>query len=74
VGQSAMAEMFVMCPDCGLNAKIAPGDLRVSDDEGLCQHRQNPMACPILGPILNAMRRAASPREALGGNDDRDGA
>jgi hypothetical protein len=55
-----MAELFVMCPECGLNAKLAPGEPQINDEEGLCKHRQNPMACPILGPILDAMRRAAS--------------
>jgi hypothetical protein len=57
-----MAELFVMCPECGLSAKFAPGEPQIKDEEGLCKHRQNPMACPILGPILNAMRRAASRR------------
>jgi hypothetical protein len=52
-----MAELFVMCPDCGLNAKLAPGEPPIKDEEGLCKHRQNPMACPTLGPILDAMRR-----------------
>ena len=54
-----MAELFVMCPECGLNAKLAPGEPQIKDDEGLCKHRQNPVSCPILGPILDAMRRAS---------------
>jgi hypothetical protein len=47
-----MAELFVMCPECGLNAKLAPGEPKIKDHQGLCKHRRSPMACPILGPIL----------------------
>jgi len=51
-----MAELIVMCPECGLNAKMAPGALKIRDDEKECLHRH----------ILNAMRRIASPNEQLG--------
>ena len=64
-GTSSMAELFVMCPECGLNAKLAPGAPKIGDNEGQCLHGRDPMACPILGPILHAMLRVASPREQL---------
>jgi hypothetical protein len=61
-----MPELFVMCPQCGLNVKLAPGTPQIN--EGQCSHKQDDLiACPILGPILDAMRRATSLTERLEG-------
>jgi hypothetical protein len=57
---AVMAELFVMCPECGLNAKLIVGDQQIKDEAGLCKHRQTPSACPILGPIVDAMRQTLS--------------
>ena len=69
-----MAELFVMCPDCGLNAKLAPGEPQIKDEEGLCKHRQNPMACPDPRPHprCHAPKKSglAGPWRARPGSDE----
>jgi hypothetical protein len=44
-----MAEMFVMCPECGLRAKLTRSDAKIVDAEGKCAHRNNLAHCRILG-------------------------
>ena len=33
--------MFVMCPECGLRAKLTRSDAQIADAEGKCKHRNN---------------------------------
>jgi hypothetical protein len=54
-----MADLFVMCPDCGMSVKLAQGDQHISYDKGKCRHRQSPIGCPTFGPLLNAMQKVA---------------
>jgi hypothetical protein len=60
-----MAEMFVMCPECGLRAKLTRGDAQIVDAEGRCKHRNNPANCPILdetiAPIQRVLKQSAGP-------------
>ena len=55
-----MAELFVMCPECGLSAKLTPGEPQIKDEAGLCKHRQNSMVCPILDVMCRAPPRLKS--------------
>jgi hypothetical protein len=52
-----MAEI-ITCPECGLQAKVLPGeDQVVGDSRGKCHHRKNPLNCPSLRPLLARVRR-----------------
>ena len=53
-----MAELFVACPECGLREKLTDSEQQITDDEGSCKHRQNPMNYPTLMPILSRARQA----------------
>jgi hypothetical protein len=52
-----MAETFVMCPDCGLQAQLSRGDDPIPDPKGKCKHKQNPATCPVLSPAVAAIRQ-----------------
>jgi hypothetical protein len=51
-----MADMFVMCPECGLRAKLTRSDARVVDAEGECKHWINPANCPTLAELPTAIQ------------------
>ena len=53
-----MAEVFVVCPECGLRAKVTNSGQKIIGDERKCKHRQNPMNCPELTPALSTARQA----------------
>jgi hypothetical protein len=61
-----MAQMFVMCPECGLRAELTHGKQQIADPKGTCKHRQSPMSCPILAPSLNVLRQMLKPAEQPG--------
>ena len=50
-----MADLFVMCPDCGLSARLSGSDVKVAGDKGKCQHRKNPLVCPVLMPLISTL-------------------
>ena len=53
-----MAELIVTCPECGLQAKVLPGeDQVVGDSRGKCRHRKNPLNCPSLRPLVSKARK-----------------
>jgi len=52
-----MADMFVMCPACGLRAKLTRSDARIVDAEGKCKQRTNPVNCPALAEHLTAIQQ-----------------
>jgi hypothetical protein len=54
-----MAHLFVMCPDCGLSAGLSGSDVQVTDG-GKCEHRQNPLACPVLMPLISRILAVSS--------------
>lgn len=56
-----MADLFVMCPDCGLRARVTDRETNAIDGDGKCKHRQNPLACPLLAPLIASLRRAPRP-------------
>jgi hypothetical protein len=58
-----MAEMFVMCPECGLRAKLTRNDAQIVGAEGKCNHRDNPISCPILGGQLAAIQQVLKESE-----------
>jgi hypothetical protein len=62
-----MADMFVMCPECGLRAKLTRSDARIVGAEGKCKHRTNPANCPTLAEPLTAIQQVVkrSVRPAL---------
>jgi hypothetical protein len=52
-----MAEI-ITCPECGLQAKVLPGeDQVVGASRGKCRHRTNPLNCPSLRLLLSKGRR-----------------
>ncbi len=53
-----MAEVFVVCPDCGLRVKVTHSGQKITGDERKCKHRQDPMNCPELRPALLIARQA----------------
>lgn len=54
-----VADLFVMCPGCGLRAKVADNTAKVIPSDAKCKHRQNALNCPMLAPlILNLLRRS----------------
>jgi hypothetical protein len=58
-----MAELVVKCPECGLKAKVLPGeDQMVADSRGKCRHRKNPLNCPSLRPVLSIGRQELNER------------
>jgi hypothetical protein len=63
----AMADMFVMCPECGLRAKLTRSDARIVDAEGKCKQRTNPGNCPALAEPLTAIQQVVKQpvRQAL---------
>ncbi len=52
-----MAELFLMCPDCGLRAKLTDNTAKVLPGGAKCRHRQNPLKCPILMPLISSLMR-----------------
>ena len=60
--RAPMAELFMMCPIPGLNAKL-PSQAANQGEEGPVPAGETEMACPILGPILDAMRRRKATNE-----------
>ena len=52
-----MAELFVMCPECKLHAKLRTSSQEVLDPEARCKHRQNPNNCPNLAALLSSARK-----------------
>ena len=56
-----MADLFVMCPDCGLSARLRGSDVKVVGQKGKCAHRKNPLACPVLMPLISTILAVWSP-------------
>ena len=52
-----MVEMFVMCPECGLRAKLTRSDVQIVDADGKCRHRNDPAHCPILREPIAAIQQ-----------------
>jgi hypothetical protein len=49
---------IIVCPECGLEAKVLPGeDQVVGESRGKCRHRTKPLNCPSLRPLLAKARR-----------------
>ena len=59
-----MTDLFVMCPECGLRTKLA--SQQVTDEEGKCKHRQNPVNCPMLEPVLSRVRQSIQRMDGSG--------
>ena len=55
-----------MCPDCGLSAKLNGSAVKVASENGKCEHRQNPLACPVLMLLISVIL-ARPKRVAKGG-------
>ena len=52
-----MVELFVMCPECRLHARLRNSWQEVADPEGKCKHRQNAGSCPnLVTPLSNARK------------------
>jgi hypothetical protein len=48
---------IIVCPECGLEAKVLPAeDQVIGESRGKCCHRKNPLNCPSLGPLLAKAR------------------
>jgi hypothetical protein len=47
-----MGDVIVMCPGCGLYAKVAGNRATIISGDGKCKHRQNPLNCPLLEPLI----------------------
>jgi hypothetical protein len=47
-----MADLLVMCPECGLYAKVTLNRATIGTGQAKCKHRQNPANCPLLEPLI----------------------
>jgi hypothetical protein len=47
-----MADLLVMCPECGLYAKVTVNRATIGTGQAKCKHRQNPANCPLLEPLI----------------------
>jgi hypothetical protein len=47
-----MGDVIVMCPGCGLHAKVTGNQATISAGQAKCKHRQNPANCPMLEPLI----------------------
>ena len=47
-----MADVLVMCPECGLYAKVTGDWAIIGTGRAKCKHRQNPANCPLLEPLI----------------------
>jgi hypothetical protein len=47
-----MADVLVMCPGCGLYAKVTGNHAIITTRQAKCEHRQNPANCPMLEPLI----------------------
>ena len=52
-----MAELFVMCPECGLRGTLTHSKQEFDDPESKCTHQAEPAECPRFRPALVAARR-----------------
>ena len=52
-----MAQLFVICPECGLRGEVAHSDEELDDPAGKCQHHLKPAKCPALRQPLVAANR-----------------
>jgi hypothetical protein len=59
-----VAEIIVACPECGLHVKVTSDGDEVYDAKAKCNHRQNPLNCPMLWRTLVTGRRAVRPPES----------
>jgi hypothetical protein len=50
-----VADLFVMCPDCGVRAKLSRNQTKFVNGDAKCEHRQNPVKCPTLVPLIEAL-------------------
>jgi hypothetical protein len=50
-----MADVLVMCPGCGLYAKVTADRATIVTAQPKCKHRQNPANCPMLAPLINGV-------------------
>ena len=49
-----MAQLFVICPECGLRGEVAHDDEPFEDPASKCKHHLNPTECPALRQPLIA--------------------
>jgi hypothetical protein len=56
-----MADLFVMCPDCGIRAKVIGATAKIVASPAKCKHRQNPLNCPLLAPLISKLLRSPTP-------------
>ena len=54
-----MCDVFVMCPDCRVCARLANSEAKIIDRGAKCEHRQNPVNCPILMSIISGLLKVA---------------
>jgi hypothetical protein len=54
---ASMEEVIVMCSECGVQAKVLLREDQISDSQGICRHRQNPLNCPNLRFVLSVGRQ-----------------
>lgn len=47
-----MAEIIVACPECRLRVRVTEHGDDVYDAKARCNHRQNPLNCPMLWRAL----------------------
>jgi hypothetical protein len=47
-----MADVLVMCPGCGLYAKVAGNRATINTGQAKCKHRQSPANCPMFEPLI----------------------
>ena len=52
-----MAELFVMCPTCGLRGTLVHSRQELLDPEGRCKQTRAPAKCPHLRDVLTAAHR-----------------
>jgi hypothetical protein len=57
-----MADLFVMCPDCGLRARLTHNQSKIIESDGKCDHRQSPMNCPTLIPVISSLLKLGPPK------------
>jgi hypothetical protein len=52
-----MPEVFVMCPDCDLRARLTGPGGQLADYRGECQRKIHPAKCPVIGASITVIRK-----------------
>jgi len=56
-----MADLFVMCPECGPSTRLIDGKPKIVEGDAKCKHRQNPLSCPALSPVIENLGNLQRP-------------